>query len=138
MTQTLAPRLLKGVQADYIPSEWAGSNTSGFTPYGKHILVRVDECSPKTAGGLDLPDDMVWKMTQAAETGCVYAMSEEAFMFYDNGRAWSGDRPQVGDRIYFERFAGVPMVGKDGAAYRTMDFRCVYAGLDKTATEETQ
>jgi len=97
----------------------------------------VDECSAATGGGVLLTDDKVENMTMASETGCIYAMGDEAFNFYDNGKPWIGSKPAVGERIYFERYAGVVMMGRDGRMYRSMDFRQIAAGLDAGASRET-
>ena len=115
-------KLIKGLQADYTPAEWTGVNTSGLKPYGARVLIRVDACSATTQGGILLTDDMSEKMTLAAETGCIYAVGPFAWHKHD-------DRPVVGDRVYFERYAGTVARGVDGELYRFMDDGSVSGGL---------
>lgn len=132
----MEPRLLKGLQADYIPSHYPGSNVSGLVTYGYNCLVRVDECSPKSPGGVELPPELVDRMTEAAETGVIYFIGDNAFRVYADGALWAGIRPAVGDRIYFEKFAGNLARGRDGHIYRIMDYRNIAAGLSPEALAE--
>lgn len=133
---TVAPNLIKGMRADFVPAEYPGRNTSGFVVYGKNVLVRMDECSPTTAGGILLPEEQVEKMSAGAETGCIYALGPEAFRLFDDGTVWSGPKPKVGDRIYVEKWSGMLARGRDNAVYRMMDYRCVAGGLDPNPVDE--
>lgn len=120
-TNSLTPRLIKGTQADYTPApEYPGYDPSGIEPLGPNVLVRVDECSAVTAGGIHLADDMSERMTMASETGVIYAIGKTAWKGYA-----PDERPQVGDRILFERFAGLTPRGADGAPYRVMADSCI-------------
>ncbi len=134
----LEPRLLKGLQADFIQSEWPGRNTSGLQPYGKNVLVRMDECAVATTGGVLLTDDKIDSMTAASETGCIYAVGVQAFHRHDDGSLWVGDKPQPGDRVYVARYSGQVCKGRDGGVYRIMGYECVVGGLDKAWTEEPE
>jgi chaperonin GroES len=120
----LEPRLIKGMQADYTVAEFdpLAGNTSGLIPYGPNVLVKMDECASSSAGGVMLPDDMIERMTEASVTGVVVAMGPEAF------RGLS-DSPQVGQRIYIEKYAGLKARGKDGKLYRVVDEKCVACGI---------
>ena len=124
--------LLKGSQADFIPVYWPGINTSGLVPFGRHVLIRMDECSTTTTGGIILTDDKIDSMTAASETGCIFAIGPAAFRRFDDGSIWTGDRPAEGDRVYVERYAGCVAKGRDGGLYRMMDANCIYGGLDKS------
>ena len=126
---SLQPRLIKGLQADFIPSIWPGKNTSGVKPYGKNVLVKMDECSAASAGGVMITDDMREKMTEGSETGCIFAIGPEAFRLFDDGHRWSGVTPEVGERVYVEKYAGIRARGADGGVYRVMDYRNIAAGL---------
>lgn len=120
---SLAPRLIKGLHADYEPEHWPGENTSGLIPYGDHVLIKMDTCSQATAGGIMLADDMRERMDMASESGCIYAVGSLAFAAYGQ------HRPKVGERVYVEKFAGVIARGADGGFYRVMSDTCVFAGL---------
>lgn len=126
---SLAPRLIKGLQAEYIPATWPGENTSGLRVFGNNVLVRMDECSSETTGGVMLLPEMVDRMNEASESGCIYAVGPGAFTIFDDGRRWDGDRPEVGERVYVEKYAGIKAMGADGALYRVMSDRCIGAGM---------
>lgn len=126
--QRLQPRLIKGMQADYVAVFWDGENQSGLVPYGPNVLVCMDPCSAATAGGIMLTDDTAERMNEASVTGCIMAMGPEAF----DGLA---DRPKVGDRVYIEKYAGTKARGKDNMFYRVMDDSCVVCGIGADATQ---
>jgi chaperonin GroES len=113
---------------EYLPATWAGENTSGLRPFGKNLLVRVDETPKTSGGGVMFTDQMLEQLDAQSVTGCVYAVGPEAFRQFDDGHPWQGDKPAIGERIYFEKFAGTLARGKDGAMYRVMDYRAVAAG----------
>lgn len=124
VAQSLSPRMIKGLQADYVPASWDGENTSGLKPFGGHVLVRMDECAQTTAGGILMVDDQVERMSLASESGCIYAIGNKCFV------GWlDEDKPQIGERVYVEKYAGVHARGRDGALYRIMTDTCIYAGL---------
>lgn len=126
----LKPRLIKGLDADYVAATWPGSNTSGLKPLGANILLAVDTCSDVSAGGIRLPDDLAQRMTDCACTGVIFALGPEAFRLFDDGHRWTGEIPQAGDRVVFEKFSGAIQMGVDGRTYRVMSCRCVQAQLD--------
>ena len=126
--ETMQPRLIKGFQASYVPAPWTGKNTSGLKVFGKHILVRMDECSANSAGGVVLPDEMIDRMTSASVTGVIYAVGPSAFAHYDDGTRWTSEKPKPGDRICIAKFSGEQQLGRDGGFYRAMDYGCVIAG----------
>ena len=131
-------KLIKGLQADFVPAHYAGRNTSGLVVYGKNVLVRMDECSTTTAGGVMLTEDMTEKMSAGAESGCIYFLGPEAFRLFDDGTRWEGPMPAVGDRVYVEKYAGQVARGRDGHLYRIMDYRCVAGGLDPNPEPEDE
>lgn len=128
--ERLQPRLIKGLQAEFIAAEWPGHNPSGLKVYGKNLLIRMDACSSTSKGGVIVIDEIVDRMTEAAESGCIFAIGPAAFRLFDDGHRWEGDRPKVGERVYVEKYAGVKARGADGALYRIMDERCISAGLE--------
>ena len=130
MTESLQPRLVDGLQATYIEAVWPGENTSGLRALGKNVLVRMDECSPRSAGGVELPSTFVENMTEASETGCVYGRGAAAFRHFDDGAPWVGESVEVGERVYVARYSGVKCMGADGGIYRMMDFGCIVSALD--------
>jgi len=120
-------RLLRTSVGTYKAAEWSGENTSGCWPIGDSVLVLPDEAATKI-GGIHLADDSVEKMTMAAESGVIVALGDGAFEWTaDRMRRWSGYRPQVGDRVRIERYAGGLQVGNDGRTYRLMTDKCIGA-----------
>lgn len=134
----MEPRLIKGNQAEYVPATWTGKNTSGIRVFGKNVLVRVDECSPTTSGEVILLDEIVERMTMASTTGVICALAPEAFRLFDDGTRWTGEAPDPGDRIWFEKYAGQLQTGRDGKTYRIMDYRAIAAGVDPDGVEDTE
>lgn len=125
----MEPRLIKGLQADYVPADYSGKNTSGIRVLGKNVLVRVDECSVATGGGIQLTDDMIEKMTMASTTGVLFDVGPEAFRLFDDGTRWAGAAVEPGERIWFEKYAGQLQTGRDGKTYRIMDYRAIAAAM---------
>lgn len=127
MTEETNIRLIKSDSTDYIPATFEGKNASGMRVMGKNVLIRVDECSPTSAGGVILPGNKVEAMTMNSTTGVIIAKAPEAFRLFDDGTRWAGDVPEPGDRIWFEKYAGTLQTGRDGATYRIMDYRAIAA-----------
>lgn len=128
----LAPRLLKGLNADYEEAAWPGENDSGLQPIGDYVLVKMDQCSSASRGGVLLTDEQIERMNEASESGCIYAIGAGAFARYDDGRIWTGEKPSAGDRVYVEKYAGIKAMGRDGKMFRIMGYRNIAAGYDKT------
>ena len=120
-------RVLKTDIAEFVQGGWAGSNTSGFAPMSTNIMVLPDGVNERTSGGVFLPDDKRSQMALAAESGVVVAMGSEAFRYAADGTPWQGAKPTVGAHVYFERYAGQVLSGRDGNQYRVMDAKCVGA-----------
>ena len=119
--------LIKGLHADYIPAKWDGNDTSGVRVVGKTVLVLMDECSSTTKGGIEIPADVVEKMSMAAETGVLDAVSPGAFLLNEDMTPWTGEKPCAGDRVYIEKYAGKQIKGRDGKTYRIMDYGSIGA-----------
>jgi chaperonin GroES len=121
-------RVLKFDQQEFVVSAWDGVNHSGYEPLDDKTLVLTDVHAEMTSGQIALPANYVEKQTMAAEHGTVVAVGPAAFRWNDDGtRAWEGNVPQPGDRVYFERYAGQLLKGEDGKLYRLMSQRCIGA-----------
>ena len=129
--------LIKGLHADYVPAKWSGKDTSGIRVVGKTILVLMDQCAPKTTGGIELTDDMIEKMSMGAESGVIVAVSPGAFLLNEDMSPWIGEKPKAGDRVYVEKYAGKQVKGRDGETYRIMDYSCVGATYDADTEQKT-
>jgi chaperonin GroES len=133
---TMEPRLIKGLHAEYIPAKWSGQNTSGVRVVGKTVLVLMDECAPKTTGGVEIPDDTLERMSMASESGVIIACAPGAFLLNEDMTPWSGEKPQPGDRVYVEKYAGKQVKGRDGKTYRIMDYGSIGATYEPDLTGE--
>jgi len=133
----MQPRLIKGIQAEYVPAKWSGKDESGVRVVGKTVLVLMDECSSKTSGGVDLPDDLVERMSMAAESGVLVAVSQGAFLLNEDMTPWIGEKPTPGDRVYIEKYAGKLVKGRDGANYRIMDYGSIGATYEAEPEQKT-
>jgi len=122
-----APGLINNLNAEFIPAEWDGKDTSGIRVVGKTVLVLVDECSPVTSGGIHLTPDAIEKFSAGCETGVLVAVSPGAFLVNEDFTAWTGDKPEPGNRVYIEKYAGKIVRGADGRKYRLMDYSCIGA-----------
>lgn len=127
MTESLQPRLIKGLHAEYAPAKWDGRDTSGVKCVGKTVLVLMDTCADITTGGITLPPDLIEKMNLASESGVLVKAAEGAFLVNEDGTPWSGFKPEPGDRVYVEKYAGRLVKGRDGQTYRLMDYAAIGA-----------
>ena len=90
----------------------------GITPIEYNVIVAPAK-APEKVGRLGLilaADDTKESMELAAQVGRIIAVSPHAF----NYERWPEDqpRPQVGDLVWFARYAGGLMEGVDGEEYR--------------------
>lgn len=131
----MEPRLIKNLHADYIPAVWNGKNESGIRTVGKTVLVLMDECSPMTTGGIELPPDVIERMSMASESGILIAAAEGAFLLNEDNTPWSGEKPKPGDRLYIDKYAGKQVKGRDGRTYRLMDYGSIGATYETEMKE---
>lgn len=105
-----------------------GINRSGMKPLCDKVVVLCDQASAITKGGIHIPDDIKERTGFAALSGVLVAVGDQAFA-YDHARLvkWEGDRPKVGDRVFFQKYSGIEHYGKDGLMYRLMEDRQISA-----------
>jgi co-chaperonin GroES (HSP10) len=128
----MQPRLIKTLIGQYEPVKFEGKNKSGWTAIGDRVLVLPDQVPTQTAGGIELPEETRERHTFAAETGVLVAIGPDAFLWNsDRTRKWEGEKPQIGDRVYFERYSGGLVRGDDDLFYRCCDDKQI--GLVKQA-----
>lgn len=132
----MKPRLVDRMQGKYKPAEFKG-NPSGVNPLGKRVLVQTDEFEGTFAGGkLEFVSDMVERMNMASESGVLVAVGPEAFSHHPDGSRWLFNSPSPGDHVYFEKYAGLLVMGNDGIKYRLMDDGCIGAIYSVYGAEE--
>ncbi len=112
----LPPFLIQGFDAQYVQAEFSGANTSGLVPFGPNVLVKMDQASNISAGGIIMVDQRVDRMNEAAVTGIVFEVGDQAFQHLSAPL-------KPGDRVYIEKYGGVKAIGMDGAMYRLVDER---------------
>ena len=109
---------------DYEVAQFSGRNESGFQPIGDHVLIMPDQAFD--SGVIKLPDDVLEKIALAAVTGVIVALGDGAFFWNsDRTRPYEGEKPKVGQRIYFERYAGQKAFGRDRKWYRCLADKCI-------------
>jgi chaperonin GroES len=125
----LEGRVLRtGDQREFVLAEWDGINHSGITPLDDKVLVLMDQHAETTSGGIIVPDTSRSQQTMASETGVVIALGAAAFEFTDDGnRRWSTAKPEPGDRVVVERYAGRVVQGEDSVEYRLVSQRSIGA-----------
>jgi co-chaperonin GroES (HSP10) len=74
-------------------------------PMEFNVIIELDEIEDKTAGGIYLNPERVERMRLEAVEGALIALSPLAFT-YDEWPA-NAYKPQVGDRVFFARYAGI-------------------------------
>ena len=86
------------------------------------VLVRPKEVAVKTSGGIILPDTVHEKDQHATTEGVVVGISRTAFTFEVNA-----PRPEIGDTVIFQRYAGLRLTGNDDREYRLLNDKDVVA-----------
>lgn len=121
-------KLLKTTQAEYVPATFDGKNESGYRPIGDRILVLPDSAAEKSSGGVFIPETVSEQQSYAAETGIIIELGDTAFTWNaDRTRPFTGERPKAGDRVFFDRYSGGVLKGRDGKLYRFMDDKAIGA-----------
>ena len=122
----MKPKLLMTPLGQYEPVKWDGNNASGFRPFGDRVMVLPDTAAEQTTGLVFLTEEMQERNSWAAETGVLVGIGEGAWYWNsDRTRRFEGKKPEVGQRVGFERYAGSVRHGKDGRLYRVMDDKCI-------------
>lgn len=95
-------------------------------PLGFTVLVRLDEVTEKSEGGIILTTSDKTKREYAAQTrGTIVAIGPEAWD-YEGGE---GSKCEVGDRVLFARYAGVK-VEEDDYSDRVMNDKDIIGKLE--------
>lgn len=102
-------------------------NTSGIHPVEYKVLIRPIEVEDKI-GSIIIPDEARERDQFAQQKGVIVETSPLAFT-YDT---WpDGARvPQVGDTVFFAKYAGATEKGLDGAVYRLVNDKDIAAVIE--------
>lgn len=111
-------------------------NTSGLQPVEYKILILPEQAEETDerlksakAAGLVLIDKTTEREKMAQVKGRLIAVGGNAFV------DWIGRVPQVGDIVYFAKYAGYVIKGDDGQEYRLANDKDVSAVLTRSTTE---
>lgn len=90
-------------------------NLSGIRPIEFNVLVRQKKVDEITKGGIHIPQISQEREQAAAIEGEIVALSPLAFTY----EKWPDDfeLPQPGDSVFFAKYAGMKVKGKDGLDY---------------------
>ena len=122
----------------YDKIQWIGINESGIQPLCDKVLILPDQAVAKTQGGILMPDSVRDNSGAAATTGVMVARGPQAFAWDSSRRVqWTGDMPQPGCRVFFQKYAGQEYTGRDGLLYRLMDYESI-AGMELSVDDRTE
>lgn len=98
-------------------------NKSGVLPVEFKILIEPEEVEEKTAGGIILAQVTKEKEQMAQVKGILIAIGGNAF------EDWN-DKPKIGDKVYFGKYAGYIVKGNDGKEYRLANDKDICAIIE--------
>ena len=111
-------------------------NPSGLQPVEYKILILPEQAEETDerlksakAAGLVLIDKTTEREKMAQVKGRLVAAGGNAF------EDWSGQVPQVGDVVYFAKYAGYIIKGDDGQEFRLANDKDVSAIVTRSTTE---
>mgnify|MGYP003148072126 CR=1 FL=1 len=81
----------------------------GIVPIEYKVLIEPEEVSDKSSGGMFIPPNVQDRQQEAQERGVLIAVSEAAF----TGEGWPGRTPKVGEKVFFNKYAGSTIPWKD-------------------------
>lgn len=100
-------------------------NPSGIKPTEYKVLILPVEFGDKI-GNIYVPDEHKDRAQFAQMEGVLVALAPLAFS-YDKWEGVEHEKPKVGDKVLFAKFAGFEHKGKDGKKYRVVNDRDVSA-----------
>jgi len=98
-------------------------NKSGILPVEFKILIEPEIVEEKTAGGIILAPKTKDMEQMAQVKGRLIAIGGNAF------EDWK-DKPKIGDRVYFGKYAGYIVKGNDGKEYRLCNDKDICAIIE--------
>lgn len=112
-------------QAEYDAS--GAGNPSGIRPVEFKILIEPEEIEEVSQGGIVLPGKTTEREAMAQVKGKLVAFGGNAF------EDWEGRVPEVGDTVYFAKYAGYVVKGADGKEMRLCNDKDVAAIIEVQA-----
>ena len=103
-------------------------NNSGVFPTEYKVLISPVEVGDKI-GNILIPDEHKDRSQFAQQVGVLVALAPLAFS-YDKWEGIEDQKPKIGDKVLFAKFAGFDHKGKDGKKYRVVNDKDVSAVLE--------
>ncbi len=104
-----------------------GINTSGMQPVEYKILIAPEVIEETSQGGIILATKTTEREAMAQVKGTLVAIGGNAF------EDWKGMTPEVGDLIWFAKYAGYVVKGDDGKDYRLANDKDCSAIIERKA-----
>lgn len=82
-------------------------NKTGIEPVQFSVLINVEEIDEMSSGGLWLAPEAHEREQMGHDRGILIDKSDMAFS------DWNGQKPQVGDKVIFKKFAGTVIQHRD-------------------------
>lgn len=103
-------------------------NKSGITPVEFNVLIKQDDVTEKTEGGLIMPESAKDRERHSTTRGVIVAVSPLSF----NEDVWpvNQERPKAGDRVAFAQHSGTFIKGTDDKEYRLVKDKDVMALIE--------
>jgi co-chaperonin GroES (HSP10) len=98
-----------------------------YRPMEFKIVVELDPIEEVTKGGIILPGEKVERDKLAYEEGTLVAVSPFAFTYAE----WPEgvEKPQIGQRVMIERYAGL-LREREGKSYRIINDKSLVAVIE--------
>jgi chaperonin GroES len=94
-----------------------------LTPMEFNVIVELDPTEETTSGGIILPGQRVERNRLEETEGTLIAASPLAFNFEEGA-----PRAEIGDRVYFAKYAGI-LVEREGRWVRIVKDKDIVAGV---------
>lgn len=123
-------RMYQRKDIGFLAGKFDGENRSGYQPIGDSVCVMVDVVDGKLgkSGLIQMTPQAIETQNNGATSGIIVAIGPDAFVWSaDRKRPFGEDRPQVGDRVFYVRYAGEFTLGVDEKAYRIMSDNSIIA-----------
>ena len=103
----------------------AAVNTSGMWPVEYKVLIKPEDVEKVSAGGIVMATTTTDRDKMAQVKGQLIAVGGNAF------EDWKGMAPEVGDFVYYAKYAGLMVKGEDGQEFRLANDKDITAIIRK-------
>lgn len=100
-------------------------NESKIRPVEYKVLIEPEIVEEKTTGGIILTPTTKDREQMAQVRGLLIAIGGNAFEDWEN-------KPKIGDKVYFGKYAGYIVKGNDGKEYRLCNDKDICAIIEES------